>query len=179
VSNVTLDDIASLARQRWAVAVIARLAAPVGGRFAVLLHRLPISRESLTRTLQALIVAGWIIRNPGYGHPLRPEYVLTERGQAVALTCVAIDTAQKSLNLAPASLSRWSLPIVRVVADGARRFGEIERGLPLSNPRALTQSLKALVGQDLLSRTVMDAYPPVADYTLSTRGARLATALMA
>ncbi len=27
---------------------------------------------------------GLVIRNPGYGHPLRPEYILTPEGHAAA-----------------------------------------------------------------------------------------------
>ena len=36
------------------------------------------------RSLAHLIDIGLVIRNPGYGHPLRPEYLLTDNGRGVA-----------------------------------------------------------------------------------------------
>ena len=47
-----------------------------------MLARLGLSRSMLTASLTQLIEAGWLQRNPGHGHPLRPEYVLTDAGRA-------------------------------------------------------------------------------------------------
>ena len=52
-------------------------AAAGGSRFAVMLARLGLSRSALAASLAQLQEAGWLRRNPGHGHPLRPEYVLT------------------------------------------------------------------------------------------------------
>ncbi|MGL5836961.1 MAG: winged helix-turn-helix transcriptional regulator [Sphingorhabdus sp.] len=49
--------------------------------------------------------------------------------------------------------------------------------MPGSNPRALTQSLKSLVENRLVERTIIADYPPVAEYRLSASGNAIATAL--
>ena len=63
--------------------MLAELERQRGARFVALANRLGVSRDSLTRTLGALIDAGFVARNPGHGHPLRPEYILTKRGVPV------------------------------------------------------------------------------------------------
>ncbi len=178
-SILNLEELASLGRYRWIVPVLAQLAGGRGGRFVALLNALGIARETLVRTLEAGIETGWIIRNPGHGHPLRPEYILTAQGMRIATTCQAIITTQHALDLPPAALTRWSLPIVRLVSDGCHRFNEIERALTTANPRALTQSLKAMTTLALITRVIVDDYPPRADYGLTQDGERLATALAA
>ncbi|MGH2451320.1 MAG: winged helix-turn-helix transcriptional regulator, partial [Candidatus Limnocylindria bacterium] len=74
-------SISALFHHRWAAPVLAELDRSRGSRFVTLSNRLALSRESLRRTLTALIDAGLVMKNPGYGHPLRPEYILTERGR--------------------------------------------------------------------------------------------------
>ena len=41
-------------------------------------RRLDVTRDSLRRALDALIALGYVRRNEGYGHPLRPEYLITD-----------------------------------------------------------------------------------------------------
>ena len=84
-SSLSLADLIALSRNRWAVALLADVAAHNGARFVELLHRLDLSRDSLSRTLDAAKAAGWIVPNPGRGHPLRPEYLLTQDGARMAL----------------------------------------------------------------------------------------------
>jgi DNA-binding HxlR family transcriptional regulator len=43
----------------------------------------------------------------------------------------------------------------------------------------LTLSLKSLVGQQLVRRTVIDDYPPVPEYWLSDSGNKFAQAILA
>src|SRR3546814_2698980 len=62
-----------LSGHRWLVPLLADLASRKGARLVELIHRLGLSRDSLTRTLQAAAAPGWVRRNPGNGHPLRPE----------------------------------------------------------------------------------------------------------
>lgn len=174
---MTIEQLQQLGRHRWIVPLLAEMAARNGARFAELLHALPVSRESLARTINCAIEEGWIARNPGHGHPLRPEYILTESGRCAAPTCASVMGAQAALAIAPAALSRWSLPLVRVIDAGERRFCGMARALPDSNPRALSQSLKGLAENALLSRAVIDDHPPVCEYGLTARGERLAAAL--
>lgn len=178
MSIMTIDHLQKLSRQRWIVPLLAEMAARGGARFAELLHALSISRESLSRTLQCALDDGWIVRNSGHGHPLRPEYILTDAGRHAAVTCSQIAAVQSSLQMGPASFSRWSLPLVKVVGEGEKRFSAIARALPRSNPRALSQSLKGLAQHHLLSRDVVDGFPPTSEYDLTAKGHMLATALV-
>ncbi len=117
MSTLQLELISQLGRHRWTVPLIAALAARNGGRFVELLHLLGLGRESLSRTLESAIEAGWVRRNPGHGHPLRPEYILTDLGKDAAHLCAAIESAQTKIALPPASLNRWSLPLIHHAPD--------------------------------------------------------------
>jgi DNA-binding HxlR family transcriptional regulator len=177
MSTPDLNLLAQLGRHRWAVALIAVLAERKGGRFVELLHALATNRESLSRTLEGCMTAGWVMRNPGHGHPLRPEYILTEAGWRVAVPCQSIEEVRQHIGLTPTALTRWSLPIIGRIDSGAKRFNAISGGIIGANPRALTQSLKALVDQQLVARTIIDDYPPVPEYGLSDHGQMMARAL--
>jgi DNA-binding HxlR family transcriptional regulator len=176
-SSLSLEELIALGKHRWAVPLIVDLAAHKGGRFVELLHRLSISRGSLTRTLEGAVAMGWVKRNPGHGHPLRPEYILTEAGQRLSISATRIEAAQIRLGLAPAKMSRWSLPIVRSIAQGSQRFNDIARNLPATSPRALSSGLQGLAKQKLVIRSLVDGYPPASHYCLTGGGLMLAAAV--
>lgn len=167
-----------LGRYRWTVPVMALLAERGGARFSEMAHRLGLPRESLVRVLEAAIDTGWVMRNPGHGHPLRPEYILTGEGVAVGETCRAIVAMQAAAGLAPDALTRWSLPVIHLIHEGHGRFNMIARALGDATPRALTASLKALVQVRLVDRAVVAGFPPASSYSLTPHGAGLATALL-
>lgn len=175
-SKLSLADLVALGRSRWAVPVLADLAAHRGARFVELLHRLALPRDSLVRTLHALNEFGWVMRNPGHGHPLRPEYLLTTEGARVAAGATAIAATQAQLGLAPGSLTRWGMPLVRTIGSGQARFSELARTLTAATPRAISQGLQALAMYDLVNRQVLDSYPPATLYRLTPGGRLLADA---
>ena len=57
-------------RGRLIFRFLAELHRSRGSRVVTLSNRLGLGRESLRRTLNALIDAGLVMKNPGYGHPL-------------------------------------------------------------------------------------------------------------
>lgn len=175
-SSLSLSDLIALSRNRWAVALLADVAAHKGARFAELLHRLKLPRDSLSRTLEAAKAAGWIIPNPGHGHPLRPEFLLTEEGARMATAASAILAAQQQLNLSAAQLTRWSLPLVRAIDLGDQRFNALSRTLAPATPRALSQSLRSLAASHLVTRQLVSDYPPTSLYGLTDNGMMLARA---
>lgn len=168
-----------LARHRWTVPLLAMLGQQDGGRFAELLHALGLPRDSLVRTLDAAIAAGWVERCGGHGHPLRPEYRLTPSGSAQALTSAAICAVGDHIGVAPAAMARWTLPVAGAVALGHSRFVSIAHCLEVASPRGLALSLKAMQRQSLLTRTVEPHYPPVPRYMLTAGGQQLAAAALA
>jgi DNA-binding HxlR family transcriptional regulator len=175
-STVSPDQLAALGQHRWMVPLLAELARSSGARFVELHRRLGLPRDSLSRTIDAAIAAGWAMRNPGHGHPLRPELVLTGAGQELAAMALQVSAVMAGQGLGPAALSRWSLPLLRSLASGQERFNEIARSLPGASPRALSQSLQKLVANDLVGRSVESGYPPTSRYRLTKRGLALARA---
>jgi DNA-binding HxlR family transcriptional regulator len=161
-----------LFHHRWAVPVLAELRRERGSRFVTLANRIGVTRDSLRRTLTALIKDGLVERNPGYGHPLRPEYVLTEEGARVGAVCDRLLTALDGLE--GVALRKWSMPVVRALSDEPRRFSELRAGLPSVSARALALALKNLQAAELVERTVTDDYPPGTVYRLTDRARRLA-----
>jgi DNA-binding HxlR family transcriptional regulator len=159
------------------VPILAELRRARGSRFVALANRLGIGRDSLTRTLAALVEDGLVRRNPGYGHPLRPEYVLSREGERIAaiseLLLAELD------GLVDVALRKWSMPVVRSLGGGALRFSELRASLPGVTGRALTLALKELQEAGLVERTVTDDYPPATVYRLTARGRPLARVLAA
>ena len=156
-----MSTLAHLSHHRWTLPVLAEIDRTHGSRFATLAGRLGVSGESLRRTLAALVDEGLVARNPGHGHPLRPEYVLTLSGGVVAPACRSVLEA-----LGPheaVGLKKWSLPVLAEL-EGPRRFSELRAALPEATARALTLTLKDLAAAGLVRRTVTDAYPPAVVY---------------
>lgn len=174
LSTLPVSILTELGRHRWMVALLAEFSERRGARFVELAHALEAPRDSLVRTLDAAIHAGWIARHLGHGHPLRPEYVLTSEGVPVAAECRAIAKALKAAGLAPTALSRWGLPLLRALSAGSDRFNVLVRGLAPATPRALSLALKELAANDLISREVEAGFPPTSRYRLTPRGAQVA-----
>ena len=172
-------SITRLFHHRWAAPILAELHRSKGSRFVTLSNRLGLGRESLRRTLAALVEAGLVTKNPGYGHPLRPEYVLTQRGRTVAPACARLIAALERLDADDIGLKKWSMPAVLALADGECRYSELRKRLPEVTPRALTLALKDLAAAQLVERRVTPDYPPATMYRLRRRGRPLADILAA
>jgi DNA-binding HxlR family transcriptional regulator len=165
-----VSSLVALFHHRWAVPVLAALQR-TPGRFSNLLHALGVGRESLTRALDALVELGFIARNPGYGHPLRPEYLVLPRGAAAAPACAELLDRLERLGALETGLKKWSMPVVHALAGGPRRFSTLRGLLPGVTPRALTLALKELAAAGLVERTVTEDFPPATLYRVS-RAAR-------
>ena len=171
-------DLRRLTAGRWLLPIMAHVGAADGSRFATMLARLGLSRSVLAASLTQLIEAGWLVRNPGHGHPLRPEYVLTGAGRPMAEFAGRTAKARDTLGLAPDDLSRWALPAVREMTAGPARFSELRAALAPVTPRALSLALKQMEAAGLIDRALAGTYPPTATYALTGKGKRLAAALV-
>lgn len=172
---MSISELIALFHHRWAAPVLAELERQKGSRFAALVGILGLGRESLRRTLDALIALELVARNPGYGHPLRPEYVLTPRGEPIARRCRRLVEAlgdEREL-----LLRKWSLPVL-VTMGHAGRFSELREELPGITPRALAIALKDLQSAGLVERVVDEgAHPPTVLYTATATARPLQRAL--
>lgn len=169
-----MSTLVALFHNRWSVPILAELHRQRGSRFVTLSRRLGLSRESLRRTLAALIDGGLVGRNPGYGHPLRPEYVLTRSGAKVAGACRPLVEQLRRGNLEEIALKKWSMPVVLTLAERPLRFSELRDQLEGVSPRALALALKDLEEVGLVDRRVTEDYPPATVYRLTEPGRPLA-----
>jgi DNA-binding HxlR family transcriptional regulator len=170
-------DLLALTAGRWLAPLMALLDEEGGARFAAMLGRLGLSRSALAASLAQLQAAGWVMRNPGHGHPLRPEYVLSDKGLPIAAFARRLMAEREKLGLERGRLSRWSLPIVSRLGEDKARFSQLRASLRPVTPRALSLSLKQLLEVRLIDRALEDEFPPIAIYGLTGRGRDLAAVL--
>lgn len=64
---------------------------------------------------------------------------------------------------------KWRIPIIITLTDGDKRFGEIQREIGIS-PKMLSQELKALEENKIISRTLYDSMPVTVEYSLTPLG---------
>ena len=169
--RLALEPLIELAHRRWNIPVLAELHRRSGARFVVLASTLGASRGSLASSLDSLVDMGLIRRNPGVGHPMRPEYLLTERGERVGAHCLKIARLVDRRGENDLAYRKWTLPITAAIGDGVRRFNEV-RGLlgDSASPRAVTLGLKSLLSTGWAERLLIDDYPPAAGYVLARPG---------
>lgn len=175
-SEPTVEDfgaLADLCHHRWVIPVIVAIGGG-GQRFAVLAGRLGVARQTLRRALAAAVERGLVRRNPGYGHPLRPEYCLTVAGARLEPICRGLDEVLAGEGSALAG-RKWTLPILAAVGEGRCRFSEIAERLPAATPRALSNGLAELTSAGWLERELVDEHPPAACYRAGAVGRSLAT----
>jgi DNA-binding HxlR family transcriptional regulator len=165
-----VDRLIALFRRRWACPVLAELHRAEGAKFVTLVNRLGSNPGAIRQTLDTLIDLDWVRRNPGYGHPLRPEYILTARGERLAPACDRLDGALSSLGLRSAALRKWSMPVLYVVGEGPTRFSQIPRALRDVTDRAVSMALKDLSGATMVARTLIEGPPPGSVYGATDRG---------
>ncbi len=73
----------------------------------------------------------------------------------------------------------WATLVLRELLGGPKRFSEIRRALGNPSPKTLTDRLRSLEHQQVLTRTVYAEVPPRVVYELTPRGESLRAVLMA
>lgn len=133
----------NLTARAWSVELLAHLHAGVPGRQAPLLAATGAGRTAFGQSLTHVQALGLLERNPGHGHPLRPEFRLTETGKCVAAMAHAVvDQAGAAGDLAVLR-RRWSLPVLGVTT-APRRYSQVKQRIGAVTDRALSQSLVQL-----------------------------------
>jgi DNA-binding HxlR family transcriptional regulator len=69
---------------------------------------------------------------------------------------------------------KWTLLIIRDLADGRSRFCELERSLLGISPRTLSLRLRALEEEGIVERQTYPEVPPRVEYQLTDKGRALA-----
>jgi len=68
---------------------------------------------------------------------------------------------------------RWKVIILHVLSKGARRFGEINVRIPAISRKVLTEQLRELETDGLISRKEYKELPPKVEYALTAYGESL------
>ena len=69
--------------------------------------------------------------------------------------------------------SKWKLLILRELFKGMRRFGELSRNVPGISQKMLTQQLRQMEEDGLVSRKIYPEVPPRVEYSLTAIGTSL------
>jgi DNA-binding HxlR family transcriptional regulator len=73
---------------------------------------------------------------------------------------------------------KWSVLVISNLADGSLRFSEIKRRIGKVSQRMLTETVRSLERDGILSRTVYPTIPPKVEYTLTSLGSSLVPLLL-
>lgn len=65
---------------------------------------------------------------------------------------------------------KWSLLVLDVLCHGPRRFGDIRRELAPVTSKSLTQALRRLERNGVISRAVIGTYPLAVEYAITPLG---------
>ena len=68
---------------------------------------------------------------------------------------------------------KWTILLIRDLADGRCRFCELERSLEGISPRTLSLRLRVLEEQGILERKTFPEVPPRVEYSLTEKGRAL------
>jgi DNA-binding HxlR family transcriptional regulator len=68
---------------------------------------------------------------------------------------------------------KWTILILRNLASGMKRFGELRRTLYPISPKTLTDRLRMLEEQGIITRTIYSEVPLHVEYELTARGRSL------
>jgi DNA-binding HxlR family transcriptional regulator len=85
---------------------------------------------------------------------------------AVGETCPVCRTAE-------VVCGKWTLLLIRDLAEGHSRFCELERSLEGISPRTLSLRLRALEEEGIVERHTFPEVPPRVEYALTEKGLAL------
>ena len=170
--------LAALSRRQWALPILAALDDGTAARLAPLAAATGAGRASVRATLVHLADLSLIERNPGHGHPLRPEWRTTARGEALLpIARLALRGRGQDDPIPIVVRRQWGLAIVERLAEPSG-FGGLRRALLPITDRALSLTLKDLESERWVRRDVEEQhYPPRARYRRDRRARALGAAI--
>lgn len=165
-----INQVVNITRRAWSFEILALLISGVPGRQAPLLAASKASRTAFLQSLSHLIEVGMLEKNPGHGHPLRPEYRLTASGYEIAKIAVKVNALASKNNSDAILRKNWTIPIL-TLSQQPHHFSDYKIELPQITDRALSQSLRRLHAHNWLERQIdPDQYPPRPFYKAINEG---------
>jgi DNA-binding HxlR family transcriptional regulator len=86
---------------------------------------------------------------------------------------MAVDPSCPVCRTADIVCGKWTLLLVRDLAEGHSRFCELERSLTGISPRTLSLRLRALEEEGIVARETFAEVPPRVEYSLTAKGRAL------
>ncbi len=171
-----IELLVKLTERAWCLPIVALMYDGTPGRQAPLLAKSGAGRTAFAQSMAHLIDIGLVERNPGHGHPLRPEFRLTPLGQAIGPIAARIMSYGK-IDQSGLIRRTWTVPVLTVIRQ-PQQFSQISRSLGRITDRALSQSLRQMEAHDWLTRSVdPQAYPPRPIYRAANLGLKIAEAV--
>lgn len=68
---------------------------------------------------------------------------------------------------------KWRIPILHVLSPAPLRSGELQRAMTEVSPKVLTQTLRRMERDGLISRTIYPVVPPKVEYRITGMGRSL------
>jgi DNA-binding HxlR family transcriptional regulator len=139
--------------------------APIAAGGAI--RHVKVAAASAIRTLTAARLAK--VRNFGRSPMLQFVKHCAKLGLVVAssdVTCPVCATAE-------IICGKWTILVIRDLAEGRSRFCELERSLSGISPRTLSLRLKALEDEGIVARDTYPEVPPRVEYSLTDKGRAL------
>ncbi len=164
--------LARLFERRWTLPILADMEGSSGCKFVTLAAHLNGSRAALKASLGLLETLDLVIPNPGHGHPMRPEYVLTAQGALLTQPAKALIRTLERGKALELGLRRWSMPMVQVIHAGQNRFSTIAEALGPATDRSVSLTLIDLQNNTWIKRKQLDSRPPRSTYSLSPKATR-------
>ena len=172
-----IKTLVKLTSRAWSLNILALLHQGVPGRQAPLLAATSASRTAFAASLQHLVELGLVERNPGHGHPLRPEFRLTSDGVEAAAIAHRIMQAVPDDGGFALLRRSWTVPIL-ALTDRPKRFSAIRTGLAPITDRALSASLHQLEACEWLRRDIdFSTRLPYPTYLAANRGIEISRAV--
>jgi DNA-binding HxlR family transcriptional regulator len=86
---------------------------------------------------------------------------------------MAVDESCPVCRTAEIICGKWTLLLIRDLAEGTSRFCELERSLSGISPRTLSLRLRALEEEGVVERQTYPEVPPRVEYALTDKGRAL------
>lgn len=164
-----INSLVNITSRAWALSILSNLHSGVAGRQATLLTATGASRTAFAQSMEHLIELGLLERNPGHGHPLRPEFRLTSSGVVAAAMAHKVQSVSGAEGQDLLRRS-WTLPVLTTLQT-PRHFNDIRRNLITITDRSLSQTLRSMEDRKWVHRSVNNTLrPPRSIYSAVNTG---------
>lgn len=171
-------QLVNLCSRTWSLTALSLMARGVSCRVSPLAAAAGCGRTAMGASVEHLISLGLLERNPGHGHPLRPEYRLTPGGIYVAKWAKGLSNLIKSDQEQALMRNKWSLPLISCLPK-ERRYSDLRRELIPITDRALSGCIAKLTEESWIKRNVaINISPPTVTYRTLKTGQKIYTHLL-